>query len=353
MRITFVLPSLSFVPIGGYKVVYQYANAFAQLGHHVEIIHVEKIATRKVTVKRIFKSMLIDLKILNQKNINWFKFVNGVNVHCVTTFDSKNFPNADVIVATAWQTANPVCSLPLDKGKKFYFIQDHVVENGHEKEINDTWKLPMTNIVIATWLKDVGEGLGVSCELVQNFVDRNEFYVTNPFENRKPSISMLYHEEKLKGSEDGIKALGIVLSKYPKIKVKLFGVSSRPSNLDPRIEYYEKYNADKLREDIYNKTSIFLSTSHSEGWGLTATEAMSCGNALVSVENGGVMDFGIEGKTALLSKIGDIEKISQNIEQLIEDDGLRKKLQKNSVDVVSKFSIESSSKKFLSILNDK
>ena len=39
MRITFILPGLSRYPSGGFKVVYQYANKFAEDGHQVTIIH--------------------------------------------------------------------------------------------------------------------------------------------------------------------------------------------------------------------------------------------------------------------------------------------------------------------------
>src|SRR4051812_45620810 len=39
VRIGFVLPGISRVPVGGYKVVYEYANRLARLGHAITLFH--------------------------------------------------------------------------------------------------------------------------------------------------------------------------------------------------------------------------------------------------------------------------------------------------------------------------
>lgn len=351
MKITFVLPGVSRFPIGGYKVVYQYANKFAELGHMVEIVHVENISTRKTNLRAILKNIALSTNILNKKNIKWFDFNKNINVKCVNSFRNSNFQDADAIIATAWQTAVPVFKLPASKGIKYYFIQHYEIQHGHKDEVDYTWRLPITKIVIATWLKNLGYSLGVECKLVKNFVDKDEYYITNPMEKREPSISMLYHDEEWKGSKDGIEALNYILNDFPEINIKMFGIPERPKSLDSRITYFKNCSVNELRDEIYNKTSIFLFPSHKEGWGLTATEAMLCGNALVSTKNGGVLDFGIEGKTALLTNVGDIRGLVDNIELLIRDKELRMKLQLSGVMYVSELSIENSSKKFLSIIN--
>lgn len=351
MKITFVLPGLSRVPIGGYKVVYQYATSFAECGNEVTIVHVENIAYKNKNLKSLLRNCLIKSHIWGKKNIEWFDFNKSVNIKFVTNLDEKSLPEADAIIATSWETAEPVYSLPKKYGKKFYFIQHYEIQHGHKAEVDETWKLPMTNIVIATWLKNIGVELGTTCKVVKNFVDSKEYYLTQNVEKRKPSISMLYHEEKWKGSKDGIKVLNNVLKDFPDIEIRMFGVPERPQNLDSRILYFQNCKPEKLREEVYNKTSIFLFTSHSEGWGLTATEAMACGNALVSTKNGGVLDFGIENETALLSDIKDIESLTKNVEKLIVNDALRNRLQSSCVKLVSSLTLENSTKQFLSIIS--
>ncbi|MCL4319149.1 MAG: glycosyl transferase family 1, partial [Firmicutes bacterium] len=39
MKITFVLPGYPYKPVGGFRIVYLYANYFAQQGHQVSVVH--------------------------------------------------------------------------------------------------------------------------------------------------------------------------------------------------------------------------------------------------------------------------------------------------------------------------
>src|SRR5690606_7881119 len=39
LRVTFLLPSYPYKPVGGYRVVYEYANHLTQRGHRVAVVH--------------------------------------------------------------------------------------------------------------------------------------------------------------------------------------------------------------------------------------------------------------------------------------------------------------------------
>jgi len=56
----------------------------------------------------------------------------------------------------------------------------------------------------------------------------------------------LYHTEKLKGSEDGIKALNLAKEACPDLKAVLFGVSVRPASLPDWIDYRRNPPQDML-----------------------------------------------------------------------------------------------------------
>src|SRR5574340_1119191 len=43
MRVTFILNSFPRLPIGGYRVVYEYSNKLAELGHTVSIVHCRRV----------------------------------------------------------------------------------------------------------------------------------------------------------------------------------------------------------------------------------------------------------------------------------------------------------------------
>src|SRR5690606_15362112 len=114
-----------------------------------------------------------------------------------------------------------------------------------------------------------------------------------------PTVGMLYHRRSSKGSELGVRALTLVREEFPSLKAILFGVPFRPLGLPRWIRYVRQPNGLQLKS-IYNGCTVFLQTSLTEGWGLTATESMACGCALVTTSNGGSRDYAFDGETALV-----------------------------------------------------
>ena len=140
---------------------------------------------------------------------------------------------------------------------------------------------------------------------------------------------MMYNKGRYKAAEDGIKALHIVLNKFPRLKIILFGKDNAPSNLPKNFEYRRNINETQLVE-LYNSSYIFVSSSISEGFGLPSAEAMSCECAVASTDCGGNRDFAIHNETALISKPGDYKSLAKNILILLNNDVLRDDLSKKS-----------------------
>lgn len=342
MKITFILPGFSRFPVGGFKMVYQYANFLVNHGHQVEIIHAMFMPDQPAPalvphIKYLVKQALFSIGLIKP----WFKLderVKSVNKGIIHVTD---IPSADRVIATAWETAEFVNELPSKCGKKYYFIQHYEIWGGKER-VDQTWKFPLKKIVIASWLLDIAHQFGETAQLVPNFVEHENFFVTRPIEQRDQVISMLYSEYEFKGSADGFKALNLVKAKYPNVKFKIFGVFEKPRNLPEGAEYYFNPSRQTLREEVYNASSIYLFPSLSEGWGLTATEAMACGAALCSTANGGVDDFGIQGKSALISPVGDSEKLFQNLDRLLSNEQLRISIAENGKQIVDHLTLENS-----------
>lgn len=350
MKITFILPGLSRYPVGGYKVVYEYANYFAQRGNQVSLVHVEQIPSEHVKMRVHLKNIAIKLKIMGKDSISWFNFDKGVTLKFISDFSESKIPDADVIIATAWYTASFVAKLSKNKGRKYYFIQHYEIQHGDNDSVNDSWRLPLKKIVIATWLQKIGNRLGVETDIVKNFVNHDEFFPTNSI-NRAPGISMLVHNETWKGSIEGIEVLKRVYKKYPKVKIRLFGVPDRPSDIPKNWYYAQKATPKQLREQIYSQSTIFLFPSHKEGWGLTATEAMACGNALVSTNNGGIDDFGFNGKNAIIVGVRDEIGMENAICSLLSNTDVMRKYQLESLRISNKLTLENSGEKFLKIIS--
>ena len=71
---------------------------------------------------------------------------------------------------------------------------------------------------------------------------------------------------------------------------------------------------------------VFVQTSNHEGFGFTPVEAMACGSALVTTDNGGSRDLRLENETALVVPPGDVDGLVGGVERLLTDDDLHARL---------------------------
>jgi glycosyltransferase involved in cell wall biosynthesis len=81
-----------------------------------------------------------------------------------------------------------------------------------------------------------------------------------------------------------------------------------------------------LAAEVYDQARTFLQPSFVEGFGFTAVEAMACGAALVTTANGGARDYAIDGETALVRPVGDVDALAAALVELVADDALRARL---------------------------
>jgi glycosyltransferase involved in cell wall biosynthesis len=345
--ITFILPTYPFYPTGGYKVVYEYANNLVSRGYGVTVVH-PRFLDNKIITKNSNDNILSNLnhlietkspnyhilsnliywkdKYVRSPKINWQIVNDKVKIIYVKKLLSKNIPKADIIFATAWETAEFVYKLPLSKGEKFYLIQGYEIWNNNEEQVNKTWKFPIKKVVISNWLYEIGINLGIpknQIKHIPNGIDLTKFKIKENIENRPQKIAMLYHDDEWKGSKDGIEALQIAKKEHTNLRAILFGIISRPKYLPKWIDYIQNPPQDELVKDVYNGSSIYLCPSWTEGWHLPPAEAMACGCAVVSTNIGGVGDYAINGKTALLSPIKNADLLAKNLIKLLDYDDHR------------------------------
>lgn len=337
-RITFVLPGHGANPIGGYKVVYEYANCLSSRGYDVNIVHPTRLyTTRGLTANALkyfrYVERGIDKSYLPSK---WFNIEKAVNVLWVPSLHERNIPDSDVIVATFWKTAEWVAGYSPRKGEKYYLIQHFEEFGGPPDQVLATWRLPLHKIVISRWLARIAESEGETSTYIPNGLDFAKFELDVPLENRDPrALMMLYHDEPWKGSRDGLDALRRVKKEYPDVRTIIFGVPSG-RKLPDWVEYHRKPKQDQLRR-LYNRSSIFVAPSWAEGWGLPAAESMMCGDALVATDIGGHREFAEHGKTALLSPARDPQALARNIMELIEDTDKRIKIARAAHENIQQF----------------
>ncbi|MHB1884425.1 MAG: glycosyltransferase family 4 protein [Acidimicrobiales bacterium] len=328
--------------MGGFAVVYRYANEMSRRGHNVTIVHPRFFASPPLDMAWA-KSWLWRYKVLAKSDRGrplWFDLDDAVDTVLIRQFTSRVVPQADAIFATACNTAEPVSRAPSDRGSKFYLIQGFEDWGRSVEDVNSTWRLPMHKVVISRWLEEIGVALGESARLtyIPNGVDTTEFTLNTAPEDRAPnSIGLLAHRDEGKGTADGVAAITLARQRYPTTSLTLFGVDPRPKWLPTWANYVENPSHSRLVE-LYNSWAIFLHASWAEGFALPPAEAMLSGCALVASANKGVQEYAVEGQTALLAPVRDPEALSERICLLLSNQALRCRLARNGHDAITRFS---------------
>lgn len=351
-------------PIGGFKVVYEYANRFAADGYEVFIVYPQflKLSKHKNIFFNFLRWNVNLLRYFYNKikktdcNPNWFQL--NLLVHCEYVFRFKNSKTMKIhgakFIATAIATSFELSKIKqIESKNKFYFVQDFESWNGISSEcVYDSYRLPLKKITIAPWLVERIESVGSSAVLVENGFDFEYFKMTNPIEKRSPyEVAMLYHLDDRKRCCDSIAALYKVKEKIPQLHVTMFGTPERP-DVPNWFEYFQMPDRE-THNNIYNKASIFVAASKAEGMALPPAEAMMCGCALVCTDIGGFSVYAKNDETALMSTVYDVDALAQNILRLVQDDGLRKRLARNGNEFIKQFTWERAFGKFKAVLEDK
>jgi glycosyltransferase involved in cell wall biosynthesis len=335
--------------MGGVKVVHEYANRLTKKGHEVTLLYSLRVDNSFTTSSKYYLRKIYD-KITGVKNCLYYQPLPKVNVLVVKKVISKYVPEGDAIIVVGWQTAESVNNLPGIHGKKFYLLQSFETYFRNKKEVLKTYHLPMQKIAISRWILNELEKLGESgYGPLGNAIDSKEFFLIDPNKKRPYHVMMLYHHHKIKGATEGINAFEMAKKKFPNLKA-VFISSRKPLHKIPDwIEVKIRPPVEELR-NLYNSSRIFLHPSFWEGWSLPPMEAIACGCAVVGFNNLGVQEYLKDGFNALLSPLGNVEALSNNILKLLQNDDLYSKIVANGIETVKKYNWDSIVSNFEEIL---
>jgi glycosyltransferase involved in cell wall biosynthesis len=327
LRITIVLPFPVTKPVGGAKIMYEYANRLSDVGHDITVVHSIIRPFKKMKSPLWWKKFVFTLRGVQRPK--WFPLHKKIPSLIVNEITDKYLPDGDIVFSTWWQMAYAISKLSPQKGKPVNLIQDFEVWGGQNEKVLASYRLPITHAVIALYLKNLLEEQDAEkIVYFPNAIDYRKFYIKNTIEARDPlSIIMLYSKEERKGSKFGIQALKDLKSEFAELKATLFGVYPRPADLPEWIGYQRK--PDDLTS-LFNNHAVFLSASLGEGWALPPAEAMACGCAVVCTDIGGHADYAINNETAILFKAADTEAMKDALKVLLLNNSKRIEIAKNS-----------------------
>ena len=359
MKVTFLLPGPSYIPIGGVKVVYEYANGLVALNHHVTVVHAP---LRYYGDHSYLYDTLRNIDFLGRsiglcqgfRPNKWFPIDPRVRLLWVPSLHERWIPDGDVVIASAWQTGEWGATYGPSKGRKVFLVQDYerymTAPQQTRSRMGKIFRNGFYNIAISSAVQSMLEELHAPIgAYIPNGIDFTIYKCTNPIASgERPWIGFAARMEPFKGTQDIITALTIVRQNgYSSVKIWGFGT---PRFRVPEWIEFRSRPSDNELSAYHNRSKIFVVGSHYEGWGLPGAEAMACGSTLVSTNNGGVSAYAEHDVTALLSPPGDPASLAQNILLLLRNDDERVKLAQRGLRRIGEFTWSASIRKMDEII---
>jgi glycosyltransferase involved in cell wall biosynthesis len=318
MRLTFVAPSTRH-PSGGVAVIYEMAAVLTGRGHDVHLCHVSFFEGTVATIDQV----------------NWFRFPAGVTHHFFPSGapDLASLHPSDVIFGFSFDAEmHRHVGLPVVLIQGYKMLGDAIERHA--------FGAPCPKVCVAGWLVDVGRELGVpETQLVHVpiGISHHRYHVTRPIAARPRRVAFCYSAHAQKGPNLAVDVLTQVAQAVPDVEVTAFGARAPERSLPPWIKSLTRPSPHQLASDVYNASGVFLCTSRFEGFGLANVEAMACGAALVTTDNGGSRDYAFHDATALVAPFGDVEGLSGHVIALLEDDRRRVALATAGREYVQRF----------------
>lgn len=362
MKITFILPRYDPMPVGGFKLVYEYANQLVARGHEVTVVHPRQLGNVGFQPRLRKLSRYLTGKGWRDRNsflvpaVPWHSIDSRVKMLSVPEPSASYIPDGDAVVASFYATVEYAMKYPQEKGRKFYLWLGDETFAAPEARVHAALRAPLNKIVISRGLYESGLKLGVPADEMTYIpcgIDHAKYRVLHPIESRPPRIAMLYHALPIKGAEDGITALEAARREFPTLAAVLFGIYPRPETLPGWIEYHCNPPQEELVGLIYNGSSIYVCPSWTEGFGLPPAEAMACGCALTTTATEGIRDFAEHEVTALLSAPKDPAALADNVLRLLNDNDLRIRLARSGYERIQQFTWERSTNLLEQFITDK
>jgi glycosyltransferase involved in cell wall biosynthesis len=312
LRITFVVPVLEVS--GGARIIAGHAERLAKKGHEVVIVAPQP---ERASFKDKARAILgIGSRPLRPDQS--LVALADVRLHIPqrerSPIQESDVPDADVIVATWWETAEWIWPMAATKGAKVHFIQHYEsFQNLPTERVDAVWRLPTAKIAVAQWLVDLGrERFGIeNMALVPNSVEQQFFDAPARAKGRPPTIGFLFHNADFKDVPTTIAAIERLKQLRPDVRLVSFGsMEPNPGEMPPDVEFHYLPTQEQIA-GIYARCDAWLSTSRSEGFNLPPLEAMASGCPAVCAKTGRPLEIIQNGVNGHLVDQGDIEGFAE------------------------------------------
>jgi glycosyltransferase involved in cell wall biosynthesis len=305
MRINFVIGRADLS--GGLRVIATYAERLQKRGH--EVFAVSRPRAKPTLWERLRAYLKGRKQPLGPNNTPSHFDGTTVKHHrlqCYRSVTAADLPDADVCIATWWETVEWVNALPAGKGVKLQFMQDYEVFGGPKERVDAACRIPIPRICVADWvarkLRDEFRLPAKDVLVIPNSVDLERFQAPRRGKQAVPCVGLMYTPFRNKGTDVSIAALNLARKKVPNLRVVAFGSSEVSDHLPlPEGATYYHRAPDPQLKDIYSQADAWLFGTRIEGFGLPILEAMACRTPVIGTPAGAAPELLSRGGGILIT----------------------------------------------------
>ena len=165
---------------------------------------------------------------------------------------------------------------------------------------------------------------------------------------------------KRKGYDTLITALSIMRQKEHDARLILMGdgperhnleSQSAELNISDRVTFLGAVS-DERKFQYLSASDLYVLSSLHEGFGIVLLEAMFCGLAIVSTNDGGQVDIIKDGRNGVLVQPSDADALANAISALLKDSGRRQQIGATNKSDVKQYTISAVTERYLNFFNN-
>lgn len=306
---------------GGSKIILEQANRLTLLGHSVNLIsHFPKPLWFPLNEK---------IKFIQ---VPWEK------VLC------EDIPkNSDIIVATYWREIyecieQKIAPVVYFEQGDFHLFDSTSLDDRTFNYINKQLQTVPYVLTVSSFAKEkLKEIYNKESDVIPNAVDDKIFFYKEHKENDIINITIIGAEQV------EFKKIPLIIEAVNRVKKDGYKV---------KLNWITPVKPDKIKEeaiinpkqivigDTLRNTDIYICASMYESFCLPVLEAMTCGAAIITTNNGGNMDFVKDNENALIIEKNNVEDIYKKLKILLEDRTKRKAISAVGVETAKEYSWE-------------
>ena len=355
MRIN-ILTSIDKSPSAMNRQLLEYGNYLYSKGHYVSVLRPLNRGYTRSKKDAIEKKLGEIAYLISGRKIRYIRKLPWIEVKCpvkiIPSLNEKYISPCDITFFSIKAFLPSLEKLSDSYGKKVMRICSIFFAEGVKSLPSDIY--PVANSSLIKQLLE--ERLGREVYLVVNGVNTKIF--NNPFERKNPqTIGMFFYNKRPehKGMEDGFWIMEQLHKRYPYLKFQVAG-EWRERYIPLFVKFIDGRRIENL-VNFYRSTDILIFPGKKDACPNPPMEAMACRCAVVTTEVGGISDYTVKDKSAIVVSPGDKEGILYGVMKLLENNDFFRQISEEGYKKIQEFSVEKQGEKlekfFTELIQDK